>query len=297
MKRFMIGQHGKYDQLKQQRDFRDNFYGVEACLFENEEDIDKLLLDSRKNDYKICVHFPFRAGKWRLRDAQFLSKDLDIKKQSYDYIKGELEYISHIGAEYVLFHYPKPVLLDRSIDWSNWRFADETEYCYDDTYSYKEFLAQSEEFFKFLSDESEKLKFTPVLEFDALNKYIYENNGLKDLLNKYKKIKVCLDLARLHLQDKIDEKFNGCDIARQYARYAEVIHLSNGRIKDNLESNHYPALRTLRPEDGWADIGAYLKIINEENNDCKIFFEHRSDLISDEQLEDCYRWIRELLIP
>jgi hypothetical protein len=186
--------------------------------------------------------------------------------------------------------------LDRSIDWSNWRFADETEYYYDDTYSYKEFLEQSEEFFKFLSDESEKLKFTPVLEFDALNKYIYENNGLKDLLNKYQKIKVCLDIARLHLQDKIDEKFNGWDLARQYARYAEVIHLSNGRIKDNLESNHYPALRTLKPEEGWADVVAYLKIINEENDRCKIFFEHRSDLISDDQLEDCYSWIRELLM-
>ena len=63
-----------------------------------------------------------------------------------------------------------------------------------------------------------------------------------------------------------------------------------------MENNHYPALRTLKIEDGWADIGAYLKIINEENDNCKIFFEHRSDLISDEQLEDCYCWIRELLM-
>ncbi|OGO77969.1 MAG: hypothetical protein A2Y23_04470 [Clostridiales bacterium GWB2_37_7] len=41
MKRFMIGQYGSFDDDKYKRDFRTNFYGIEACMFENESDIDK----------------------------------------------------------------------------------------------------------------------------------------------------------------------------------------------------------------------------------------------------------------
>lgn len=295
MNRFMIGQFGKYDKLKQQRDFRSSFHGVEACLMETEEDIKELKEDSRKNNYKLSVHFPLRAGKWRLRDPQYLSKDSKIKQQSYEYIRSELEYIKNVGVEYILFHYPKPVLLDPSVDWANWQFADETEYYYDDAYSYDEFIKQSEEFFQWLSDKSEEYNFIPVLEFDALNTYVYKDNGLIELLEKYPRIKLCLDIARLHLQDSLDKNFNGYEASRKYAKYAEVIHLSNVRVKENLEKNHYPALRTLNPEDGWADIPAYFKIINEQNQSCRILFEHRSELITDEQLEECYSWVQELL--
>ncbi|MDP4088662.1 MAG: sugar phosphate isomerase/epimerase [Bacillota bacterium] len=295
MERFMIGQFGKYNRLKQQRDFRSTFYGVEATSIESEVDILSLAEDLKSGNYKLCVHFPLRAGKWRLRDPQYLSKDPEARRQSYQYMNEEFEYIKDIGVHYVLIHYPKPVLLDPGLDRSNWRFSDETEYCDVNAYSDGEFLEQSEEFFKFFTDMSERYNFTPVIEFDALNRYIYENHGLINLLEKYPRLRVCLDIARLHLQDKTDPGFDGYKIARQYARFAEVIHLSNVKVDENLEKNHYPALRNLAPEDGWADVEAYLGIINNENSSFKVLFEHRSDLISDEQLEDCYRWINEIL--
>lgn len=47
-------------------------------------------------------------------------------------------------------------------------------------------------------------------------------------------------------------------------------------------------------EDGWAPIDEYLKIIKEANNNVKIMFEHRSDLISDEELDNCYSWIESI---
>lgn len=39
MKKFMIGQYGTFDYKKFHRDFRKEFYGIEACLFENQEDV------------------------------------------------------------------------------------------------------------------------------------------------------------------------------------------------------------------------------------------------------------------
>lgn len=296
MNRFMIGHFGKFDKDKQIRDFKDGFFGVEACSLESEKDIDSLISEARENNFNIAVHFPLRSSGLKLRDAQFMSKDLDFKKYTYEHMESELTYLSKIKPEYILFHYPKPVLLDCKVDWTNWRFADETEYYYDNEYTYEEFLSQSEELFKWLTEKSNIYNFTPVLEFDALNRYIYENNGLFGLLERYSKIRVCLDIARLHLQDKIDENFNAYEVTRRYAKYAEVIHLSNVRVKDNLQNNHYPALRGLKSDDGWADIKKYLSIITEENNEFKILFEHRSDLISDEELNDCYQWVSELIM-
>ncbi|WP_392486808.1 TIM barrel protein [Haloimpatiens sp. FM7315] len=295
MNRFMIGQFGKFDKLKQKKDFKQGFYGVEACSMESEKEIINLYENAKKNNYKIAVHFPLRAGKWRLRDAQYLSKDEEIKRQSYEYIENELKYIRAISPQYVLFHYPKPVLLDSEIDWENWRFQDETEYYFDNEYSYEKFITESEEFFRWLSYKSEEYNFTPVLEFDALNKYVCGTNIVEELLEKYPRVKICLDIARLHLQSKIDYKFHSLKIVKKFAKYAEVIHVSNGRAEDNASRNHLPALRTLSKEEGYANIKEYFDIIKKENNECKILFEHRSDLISDDELEDCYKYIYELL--
>jgi len=99
----------------------------------------------------------------------------------------------------------------------------------------------------------------------------------------------------LHYQDRIDKNFDTKKIIKRFAKYAEVIHLWNAKINEIVEYNHYPALRNLMPEEGWASIEDYIKIIKEENKDAKILFEHASHLISDEELQGCYDWIDELL--
>ena len=133
-----------------------------------------------------------------------------------------------------------------------------------------------------------------VLEFDALNKYICEDNFLENMLEKYKRIKICLDTGRLHLENKIDPDFNTIEIIKRFSKYTEVVHLWNVKVNGNLENSHFPALPTLKPEEGWAAIEDYLKIIRKENKNIKIMFEHRSDLISNEELDSCYSWISEI---
>lgn len=294
MERFMIGQFGRFDYNKHTRDFKPSFFGVEACLLE-EEDIKKLIDNANREEFNIGIHFPLRTKGWRLRDPQFLSKDDDTRESSYKYMENEINFLKEVKPKYILLHYPKPVLLDKSVDWTNWRFANDTEYYFEDSYSYENFSAKSEELFKWLSDISIENDFIPVLELDALNKYIYTTDLLKTLLDKYPRIKICLDIGRLHLQDKLDKNFNSFEFASRFAKYAEVVHLWNIKVTDNVEYNHYPTLPDLRPEEGWGDIEKYLEIIKKENKFCKILFEHRSDLISDEELESCYNWISNIL--
>ena len=151
MNNFMIGQFNRFDYEKFERDFRDEFYGIEACLMQNEKEIENLISESIKNDFNIGVHFPLHAGISKLRDPQFTSLDENVRLEAFSTIENELKAIQKVKPEYVLFHYPKPVILDSSVDWSNWRFADKSEYIFEEEYSYQELKKKSEYLFNWLS--------------------------------------------------------------------------------------------------------------------------------------------------
>jgi len=296
MKNFMIGQYGGFDRQKFQRDFKKGFYGIEACLFHSEQDINHLVEASKEDEFHIGIHYPFRAPTNILvRDALFMAKDETLRQKAFDEIQREWEYLATVKPAYILFHYPKPVILDNRVNWDRWRFTDKSEYIFENEYSYEEFTESSMYLFEWLQAKSLENGIVPVLEFDALNRYIYETDFLETSLRTYNRIKLCLDTARLHFQNKIDPHFDAKLIIKRYAKYAEIIHLSNVRVQENVEHNHHPVLPELRTEEGWAPIEEYLTLIANENKNVKILFEHRSDLISEEQLDRCYTWVDSLL--
>lgn len=295
MERFMIGQFGKFDEEKQKRDFKECFFGVEAICFKSEDEVRKLKREAGARKFEIGVHFPLRADIWKHRDAQFMSLNDEIKRESYQYAEKEFNFIKTVNPDYVLFHYPKPVIIDEKEDWTKWRFGDRTEYCFEKDYPFDKFKSESEELFAWLDENIADEGITPILELDAVNKYIYDSNILQELLERYPRIKLCLDLGRISLQEKLQKRFNSFDLVKKFAKYAYVIHLWNIKICDTVENNHYPALPELKPEDGWGDIERYFEIICEENDSFKVQFEHRSDLISDEELQRCYKWVSNMI--
>ncbi|MEC0227265.1 sugar phosphate isomerase/epimerase [Paenibacillus alba] len=295
--RFMIGQYGTFDYRKFYRDFKEGFYGIEACLFRQEKDIANLMKEAGKSGFRVGVHFPLRAGISKLRDAQFLNLDEEISSQSLATIQQELNFLSALQPVYVLFHYPKPVILDDRVDWSPWRFEDRSEYEYESKYTFEVFKEKSEPLFEWLTDRGREYEFSPILEFDALNAYIYKDDYLEGLLKKYPSIKLCLDTARLFLQDRIDPFFDAKLVIQKYAKFTETVHLSNIQIADNhtIIKSRIPVLPNQHPNEGWAPIEEYLNIINKENKNVEIMFEHRSEYVSDEELEECYAWVAKLL--
>ncbi|MED1784100.1 sugar phosphate isomerase/epimerase [Brevibacillus fortis] len=296
MKNFMIGQYGKFDPAKYVRDFKEGFYGIEACLFDSDEDILILQRESRARGFSIGVHFPLRAGQSVLRDALFMDADDQTRAEAYEWMERELAFMASLQPTYVLFHYPKPVILDDRVDWRTWRFYDSREYVWEHVLTEAEFQYRSEQLFAWLAEKGKELRFTPVLELDALNRYVYESVFLERLLLKYPTIKLCLDTGRLFLQEKIDPFFDARHVIQTYAKYAWSIHLKSMKVTpDTVEFVHFPALPECKPEEGWAPIEDYLTIIRKENSHVKIMFEHRSDQVTDEQLERCYRWVKQLL--
>lgn len=297
MNSFLIGQFGTFDQDKYKRDFRNDFWGIEACLLKSEEDVEALKTCSENDQFNIGIHFPLRANQWRLRDPQYMSNDPMVEKESYGYMRSEFAYIKDVKPCYVLLHYPKPVILDPRVDWSGakWRFADDTEYYFESEMPKSVFLKRSEAFFKWFSEMGEQYGFEPIIELDAIPPYLHETDDLSQLLNKFPKIGVCADIGRLHLQDSIDAHFDAFAFLDSIKSHVRMVHLWNIQVPDGLSQGHYPALPTLEASEGWADVARYFKVLNESRRPYRVLFEHRSDWIDDVALQSCYDWIHDLI--
>lgn len=295
MQQFMIGQYGGFSYEKYYKDFRDEFHGIEACLFPSHEECLALLKEAGSKGFRVGVHFPFRADAARLRDPLVLSTNEAVRSDAYQHVREELDYLTAVAPEYILFHYPKPVIVDERVDWQSWKFGDSREFIAESEITADELIERSRQWFEWLSEQSSIYHFVPVLEFDALSRLIYEHDFLEQLLMEYPRIRLCLDTARLYLQDRLDPHFDAIKILATYSRYADLIHLSNVQINGGVNNRHYPVLPELSPGDGWAPIQEYLQIIRRENSRVKILFEHRSDLISEEDLQRCYSWVDEIL--
>lgn len=165
---------------------------------------------------------------------------------------------------------------------------------YEADYSFEMLIEQSEKLFQWLSIKASEYNFTPVLELDALNKYILKTTFLDELLIKYPTIKLCIDIGRIHVQSRIDLGFDAIDVLKRFSRHTQVLHLWHAKVGEIVEHGHFPLLPDLKPEDGWADVEKYFEIIRSENRDIKLLFEHRSDLITNEELDSCYEWIDRL---
>ena len=101
MNRFQIGMYGSFDRAKYIRDFRGRVAGVEACLFEKEEDVRTLFEEAEARPFQVGIHFPLRAGRATMRDALFLSRNEEERRQALAWIEEELVYLHSFKPAYV----------------------------------------------------------------------------------------------------------------------------------------------------------------------------------------------------
>lgn len=294
MDNFLIGMHGRFDEYKYNRDFRSGFFGIEACMFPGEQEVDKLVKKAGVEGFSFGVHYPLIKKNTPYRDPFLIALDADERKDAWECFESEAAYVSGIGATYILTHFPKPVLVNRSLDLNYWRFAGDREWMFIDEYPLESLKENLSVMFDKLSEILDKYNIQIVLENDAMPAVLTDSTILVDLLKKYGKIKVCLDIGRLHLQEKLDAAFNGHEFTEMMAPFTYLVHLWNTNPVQNLSGGHYPVLPGQNPSDGWADVKGLINMIKRYNRNLKVLFEHRSDLVSDEMLDECYCYIAEL---
>lgn len=289
MNNFLIGMFNTFDEGKFKRDYRKCFFGIEACQLESKKELERLVKVMKNAE--LGIHYPLLQNDYPLRDPLLLSLDHDETEEAYGVLERELDLAADLKADYILVHFPKPVILKAGLDWSKWRFGHDREWVWESQYPYERFKEKCEAMFQRLARLSEKYGVRILLESDYVNEYIYKSDLLLKLLKRYPEIKMCMDTGRLHLQEKLDSAFDAMAFSKAMAPYTYLVHLWNVKVTNNAEGGHYPALPDLKVEEGWGDMGAYLRIFAAANPNVLVKFEHRSDLISDEALECCYRWV------
>jgi sugar phosphate isomerase/epimerase len=295
MNNFLIGMYGKFDRDKYNRDMRKGFYGVEATMFESMNEVNEMVSTVKNDGYNLTVHYPLIKGSFWCIHPLFIDRDKKIREESYEAFEREIELAVKIGARHILTHFPKPAVIDRELDWSSWRFTTEKEYGYSDEYDEKTFRELSTEMFDRLSELSKIYNIKVVLEHDILNNYTYNTDLLESLFNEYNNLRFCIDTGRVHLFSKTDRGFNPYKFIEAMSQYTHMVHLWNVKVDNNISGGHYPVLPELKTKEGWADIEGYVKGIFKNNKECLVMFEHRSDMISDSQLEKCYSWVESLI--
>lgn len=294
MNNFLIGFYGKVDEEKYKSDFIRGFYGVEACMFPNIEEVQKLYEKSKEEKFSWGVHYPLIQKKSITRDPLFISLDEKERNEAFDQFEREVEIISKFEGKYILTHFPKPVLVNETLDLSYWRFANDREWTYAKDYPIDELNNNLEEMFRRLDRISKRHNLQIVLENDAICSYLSESSILEELFKKFNNIKACLDIGRLHLQQTLDSKFNGYDFARKLAPYTFIIHLWNTSPQTNLTGGHLPVSPNQTEKDGFGNVEKYLNIILSKNPDVKILFEHKSSHLSRKELHECYNWVQSI---
>jgi len=167
------------------------------------------------------------------RDPLLIALSADEREKAWENFENEVLFASNKGAAYILTHLPKPVLVNRSMDLSFWRFAGDKEWMFADEYPLEELTENLNIMFRKLSDMSNRYSIQIFLENDAMSDVLIESKLLIDLLRKNSKVKMCLDIGRLHLQEKIDPLFNAIEFVEKITPFTGHINLWNTSLIGN----------------------------------------------------------------
>ena len=294
MIKYYLGLHEEFDKKKYEKDFTNHISGIELCNFKSIDPVDEIYNLSLREKFALGVHFPLLASSYKYRDSLVTSADQNEVEAAFRAIEDELVTAKHIKAKYLLIHFPKPMIIDSSLDWSLVKYQS-FDAISSESYTEESFILSCKKALKRLNELSLKYDLPIVLELEFLNKWFYRSDWFIEALNKYKAISVCLDMARLHLLNHMDPNFDPYDFINNLSPYTGVLHIANLQIRENGTKRHHPAYPELKEENGWANIEKLLLSLRDKSRLKSVLFEHKTDGIERKQVISCYEWIINLI--
>jgi len=283
---YMIGLFGGFDQAKFNRDFRPGF-GIEACMFPSEDDLIRLKDAAKTYKFKWGAHFPLINDHEQYRDPMITSTNKAVRRHAYDRIERDCALVACYGGRYLLIHGPKPNLIPSGFPIDCWKFDGPREYVYikqpQDVDTMMDLMAQA---IKHLGSIAQKHDTDIYIEQDIIPSGV-EAAAFAELFANTKRVYLCVDIARLYLQSIVDPAFDPIAFAAAVAPVTRHIHLWNAIPGTDLY--HMPIMPNQSPKDGWADIAKYAAVMKANDLQAQsILFEHMSEALTDQELQQCY---------
>ncbi|MBN4063082.1 MAG: hypothetical protein COA82_07905 [Alkaliphilus sp.] len=291
---YYIGMHNEFDKSKFERDIIGKISGIELCNFKNISEVRAVKKLADQKNLKLGIHFPLLRSSYKYRDPMVTSVEKYEYEEAFQALEMELKFAKQIEAEYLLIHFPKPMVLDPRLNWSMLKFGTH-DAVYENELTSIEFITTCESAMDRLEKMSEIAGIPIVLEIEIINKWLYEKEWFVNLLDKYKNISICLDSARLHIQGVIDDNFDISQFVSRLSSYTKNLHIANIQVRNGVEKRHYPALPELKEQDGWCNIVQFTSSIEDRSKLQNVLYEHKSDSITLDELRECYSWIESQL--
>ncbi|MFZ5816676.1 MAG: sugar phosphate isomerase/epimerase family protein [Bacillota bacterium] len=270
--------------------------GAEIGMCDIFPDVLGAVSEAEFHDWIIGVHHPlYKEGgpAW----CRFLDRDPAVRQAALDLAFTSAQAAHHLGARYILFHFPWPALVtDRQAHRADGWYLE---------YPVEEAAAWSEEalydwsrrcFERFAEIQAKEL-IKVVLEIDGPNPFFYEGEMFSRLFQEFPDLSLCIDtgrlglLARTHGQDPVA-------LARRWLPWARHLHLSTSMWDaEGRYSNHHPTDATHTAE-RWPQVtpaAEIARMVVAAQPRCTIVLEHNPKKATPEQLEAAHAFAASLV--
>ena len=273
---------------------RPQWHGAELGGLDTFPDVWGAVSEAEFHDWIIGVHHPlYKEGgpAW----CRFLDPDPTVRCHALDLAATSATAAHHVGARYILFHFPWPGLGRPDALDLGWYFT----YKLEDPAAWTEQTCYeaSRLVFERMAEIQAKESIKVVLEIDGPYSYFYEGDMFERLFAEYPDLSLCIDtgrmglLARTHGQDPLA-------LTRRFLPWTRHLHLHTSRWDEQGRfQNHIPTCAA-HTADKWpavtpaADI---LRLVLEAQPRCTVVLEHDPGLVSPAELEEAHRWVADLV--
>lgn len=261
--------------------------GAEIGLLDTFPDVLGAVGETEFYEWTLGVHHPlFTEGgpQW----PRFLDPDAGVREAALEGAYTAAQAAHHLGARYILFHFPWPALADPAVDYGaqGWYFnADPVD---PSAWTEAKLYDWSRRCFEQFAAIQARELIRIVLEIDGPNPYFFDGELYSRLFAEYPDLSLCIDtnrlglLARTHGQDPIA-------LTRRWLPWARHLHLSTSMWDEagRLTGHHLPTTAA-HTADRWPQVtpaADIARLVVEAQPRATIVLEHNPRLVSPEELE------------
>jgi sugar phosphate isomerase/epimerase len=261
---------------------RQSWRGCELGFLDTFPDVWGAVSEAEFYDWNIGVHHPlYKEGgaPW----CRFLDPDPAVREHALQVAVTAAQAAHHVGARYILFHYPWPGLQEAPLGaWSEATLYD-----------------WSRRVFERLAETQEQELIKVVLEIDGPNPYFFDGELYSRLFAEFPALSLCQDTGRLGLLARTHGK-DPLELCRRWLPWTRHMHLHTSMWDEQGKFvNHIPTNGTHTAEK-WPRVtpaADMARLIVAAQPRCTVVLEHDPRAVSPAELEAAHAWAVDLVGP
>ncbi|HEY3365709.1 MAG TPA: TIM barrel protein [Symbiobacteriaceae bacterium] len=276
---------------------RDHWRGAELGFLDSFPDVWGAVSEAEFHDWIIGVHHPMfvkDGPNW----CRFFDDDPAVRAASLDLAAASAQAAHHVGARYILFHFPWPGFQMPGVDHRSqgWYFTHPQPLVRLGDWPEAQVYDVSRRAFERFAAVQEQEQIRIVLEIDGPNPYFFDGELYDRLFSEFPELSLCQDTGRLGLLAKTHGK-DPLELCRRWLPWTRHMHLHTSRWDaDGRLRNHIPTNGS-HTADQWPAVtpaADMAEMILAAQPRAIVVLEHDPRTVSGAELEAAHAWVADL---